>query len=739
VDDTRSLAAPWYPLVVGDGGSWRHHVPHRVRVDATEDVDLAVGDRVLEPGRTRRLRGAFAPVVAAPELHVRERSVLGVPLRWISPWEPYDPPPASARGPGALHDVVRVDAVSLAADAFADVVRTIREAEVPVRPQAVTIVGVPSRTELVATAPGVVLASDRLYEVFPIEQTREFHHRAVRRAVFRHLVEPMVRRVEPVADRPWSDDLRAVLLTDVDDARKHGEARTPEDLIGFAAFHPAVDQLLYAPQVAFVDVYFGAIAEPDPFREDPARARRPRARGRRILESARDALDEDAFRGFTRALLRGRVSAREALREASPELASRMNQWLAAPTLEVNYRLGEVRSERGEEGGWVHRVEVIRDGDERIEPVEIEVEDDAGNVVTEEWDGRGSRGVVEVETPAELDGVRLDPDGRLPQSPRLTGGHPRGDDASSHPFKPPLLRGFGLNVNLSEERVEGFVDFAMRRVYDLENTIGATLDHDAAATGLTLRYARGFGPKRHNNSRIAAASVSLGVDRLRDDFIEGQDGGYRLSLSLGAGYDTRTYFVDPRSGTSLSGSGGLGVTRRDDGSVGITGRVGARGSATAPIGLLNVLSVVAGGGWTFGDALPGEHQGLGGRFLLRAFESGELVGDGRAYVVAEHRFTAFRDLAWNAVHVAWLREIQLAVFGGAGALFESLDGRDVVLAAEAGVGVRFLYEYAGVQPAVLSVDVAFPLTRDPNRAGSDGLLGSERPAVGVHVAFDQFL
>ena len=744
--DRIALAAPWYPLVVGEDDAFRFDVPHRVRVEATRPVRIVAGGRVFRPGATVELVGPYVPLFASEELHARVRVVEGVRMRVLSAEPFYEPPSRDDQGLDALDDVIRVDTVGLASEALRDVVLTLRETGIRLARREVTVLEIPSRTELAGNAPGLVLVSDRIYEVFPIEATREFHHRALRRAFFRSFLEPRVTSLERPADRGWSLDLRAVLLTDVDDARRHGRARTPEDLIGFAAFHPAVDQLLYAPQVAFVDVYFGAIEEPDPFREAPDRARFPYARGRRILETARDATTEEELERFSTALLALEVPAHAALETSAPRLAARLSQWRVASALEVNYRLGDVSSEPLPDGRFRHRVEVIRDGADRVEPVAVSIEDDEGNVETATWDGEGDRGLVEVVMPGELDDVVIDPRQRLPQSPRLTSGHPRGDDATTHPWKPPLLRGFSANVSLSEGRVEGFVDFAMRRRFDLDTTLAGVVSHHASSTTGGVSYIRGVGPKRHTNARIGFAAVGLDVDRLHSGFVEGEQGGWRASLGVGAGFDTRSFFQDPREGTSLTGSASIGGVRRDDADYAVTASAGARGSVTLPIGLRNALVLVAGGGWTFGDALFAEHQQLGGRFLLRGFEAGELVGDGRVFGVVEHRWTAFADMAWNVVHLVWLREIQLAAFAGAGVLFRplgpdepgSVARSDTAFAAEVGGGVRFHYEYGGVQPAVMSVDVAVPVTRDPQAIGSDGVMHSARPPVGFYLAFDQF-
>ena len=102
-----------------------------------------------------------------------------------------------------------------------------------------------------------------------------------------------------------------------------------------------------------MDVYFGRVAEPDPFREDPDQARWVHARGRLLLEYARDALGV--------ALLRSGDRAREAF-DAAGLGRQALEQLLATPRLPVNYALGEIHSE--ERGGvYVHRIEIVRDFD----------------------------------------------------------------------------------------------------------------------------------------------------------------------------------------------------------------------------------------------------------------------------------------------------------------------------------------------------------------------------------------
>lgn len=729
VGDQLTMAAPWYPLVVGENDAWDFEVPHRVRVELAGDAQGLLGSRRFRRRAEVRTGGPYVPLVVAPELHVRSHEVNGVEVRYVAPEAPYAHPDPSARGLDALHDVVRIDVVDQLGDQLEHVLTTLRTMKVPVSADVVTVVEVPSRTELAATAPGWVLLSDRAYQVFPLDAVRDFHHRTVRHALFRHQLSHAP-RPEAARDRPWVNDLRAALLVDLDLARSENEARTPQELLGWAGFHPLVDQLLYAPQVAFEDVYFGDMSDGTAFRDAPMVARRPTSTGRRVLEMARDALGSEAMAELARGLLRLQTPAPALLAEVAPEQAVRLPVWLAAPGLPVNYRLGEIESEEVPQG-FRHRIEVIREGAPRPEPVEVEVEDEGGHREVVRWDGAGTRGVVEVTTPEPLDDVTLDPRRRLVQSPALAQGHPRGDDALRHPWRPPILRGIYLSASATDRRFQGFLDFVMRRRYELDHGIGVRLESEPRSSGGLIRYIRKFGPRRHTNDRLAFFSAGIQGLRLHEEFTEGGQGGWRTDAVLSMGFDSHRYFIDPREGFYVTGSGRLGVVRQDDGDVEPTWSVGGRANGTWPLGLRTVVLLIGGAAYTGGAVLPGELPGLGGQGALRGYEVDELVGRGRLFGVVEQRWTALSDLALNVLHLAWVREIQLAWFAGAGAVFRSLDGRDVAGGVEVGAGVRFHFEYAGVQPGVLAVDVGVPLVRDAR-------VKQARPPYTLRVTFDQY-
>lgn len=735
-DGLLSLAAPWYPLVIGEDDAYDFDAPHEVHVRAP-GRDVAIGARRFREEGEVTARGAYVPVSVAPHLHTRVARAAGVELIVRTTDRLYRPPPPERRGEEGLIDLARVDVMALVQEVAEETLGSARAFGVEL-PSRIVLTQIPSRTELVATTPTGVVFSDHLFQIFPLDQTLDFHRRALRRALMQHVARRLG-AIDPPADRGWAADLRAVVLVDLDEARRRSGAQTPQELLQVFSFHPAVDQLLYAPQIAFVDAYFAAIEERDAYRDDPVRSRRPLSRGRRVLESARDALDEEALRRFVAMLVNARRPARAALARAAPARAPRLDGWLAASGEPLNYRLGEHESEAIEGGRYRHTVEVLRDGAQRAEPVEVAVTDANGERLVGVWDAPGPRGVVVLESGAPMRDVTVDPRFRLPQSPAVADGHPRMDDATDTPWRPPILNGFLLNVLVSEADFTGLVDFALRRRYDLEHTIGLRLERTNAATGGTLRYTQGVGDKVHTNRRMGALTGGLSFDRLHQFFGDGDLGGWRLQLSASASLNTVQFALDPREGywggATLTG----GVAFRDDGSLGGTFRGGFRAGGIWPLGAVNAIAVILGGGFTLGDALLSELQSLGGGARLRGFESGEHLGRGSVYGVVEERFTLFRDLSMNLAHVVWVREIQLAVFAGAGAAFDTIDGQDAVFASDVGGGVRVHYEYGGVQPGVITIDVGYPWTRtDDLVRNADGEVVRRRNPIGFYVGFDQY-
>ncbi|MCA9575505.1 MAG: hypothetical protein H6726_25895 [Sandaracinaceae bacterium] len=704
-----SMLAPWYPLVVsGEGGErWQHEAEHRVRLTSTRPREWLVGGQPLG-SQPIVVRGPYAPVFGARRLYAQPVVHRGarVTLYATRPW--YVTPPDGAQGLDALRDLARPDRLGPLRRAVVDALDTLALSGTRgVRPPRAALL-VPSRSELAGNAPSMLLVSDRAFEVLPVRAVLEYQERAVKRAFLRESVSARARRLDGPRDAGWAADLRAVWLTDLDARRREVALSTPQELLSFAAFNPAIDQLLYAPQVTFVDVYFGRVAEPDLFRDDPVQARWVHARGRLVLEYVRDALGEgERLATLARALLHEPRAARFVLASVGFDDAA-VEQLLANPRLPVNYALGEITSVR-RETGYVHRVEVIRQGAERPESVPVRVRDREGNVVTVSWDGGDARGTVEVETPAPLRTVWIDPLGRRPESAAVAGGHPARDNTNRLPLRPPILQRFeptyagGLGLAVS---------FGVFRKYDLENSAVVDLNLYPRSYGGSLRYVRSFGRTRDLNHRVASGSAGLAVERVLSLRRDGED-GTRYSVFGGVAYNDRRYYLDPRHGQSFSAGLRFAWVEGDAGRAGAAVSFSLHGNVTRSPSWRHAFIFVVDAAGVLGTTLEGQLQGIGGPSLLRAYEYTELLGKGRALAVAEYRLTALADLHINVFHAFYLREVQLAIFTGLGVVAQSDDGRALAPAAEVGAGVRLHFEYGGVQPSLLSLDVGVPLIEAP--------------------------
>ncbi len=723
------LTGPWYPLVLGPEGAYRFDVPQHVEMALRGEGDIfAVGRR---HGRRAEitLEGAFVPIAVADRFRAVAYRIDGTLVRlWSHRDLPRHPGP-EAQGEAALRDLTVIDVPAQIARVATSALETVAAASSFTPPPAIEMLWVPSRMELAEAAPGLVLVSDRIYQVTPLRNVRAFHDRALRRAILRAAIAPSVDRVEPPEDRDLGERVRAVVLDALDLRRRDARVRSPRELMNWASFHPAVDQLLYAPQVAFPQAYFDG--GEDPFREAPEIARRPRASAPRLLGLLQDTLGSERFDPLATRWLDGSVPLRAALEEADPEAAALLDEWLASPEHPVNYRLGEVRSERLPDGRYRHVITVHRDGTTRREPVEVRVRDREGHEASVTWDAAGAVGEVVVETPGPRKSVTLDPRIRRVQSAGFSQDHPRRDDTDRLTWRPPLARSYALTVNATEHRLTGYIDLAFRRRYDLTNSFGLVLATSPRATGGTASYTRYVGRARDTNNRIGYVTAGLGLDHIAQGFTNTGPSGLRTSVVAGAGYNTKVYGIDPRAGSSITAYVRGSITHRDDGTTGYVLSPSLRTNLTVPMGLRGALVWVSSVSWVLGDALPGERPGIGGPLLLRGYQTSELVADGVVFSVVEQRFTPFTDLAIDALHLAWVRELQLAVFAGAAGAFHASDGRDVVFAAEVGGGLRLHFDYFGIQPGLFALDVGVPLVRDQRAR-------STLAPVTVVVGFEQY-
>ncbi len=736
--DGYALEAPFYPLVVDSRGAFAFEVPHRVQLSAP-GFDILLGEALIahDAAETTQVTRYVAGFVSQ-RLYQVEARIRGATLRYVSQHPIYQEPLANYPTAGrdsldALGDVLAVRRFALLQQAVTDVLITSGRLGL-VAPSQFTVVDVLSRTELSAPAGTHVLLSDRAYQVLPLPQIMEFLSRRLRRVLFQRVVLAQTWQ-DDVVDRAWSDELRATVMLDYDEMRKHAVVQRAQDMLQVFAFHPSVDQLVYAPQVIFEDVYFSAVDERDIFRDEPDRARFPYVRGRRLLTSLGDALrasednPEARDRALRAALATSRASARSVLTRLVPETETRLDEMLEHDARPLNVSLGAIRSERAATGEYIHHVQVRRTQSGRTDPVVVQVRTMDGRVLEQVW--RNESDELEFPAQASIDQVLLDPSEHLTQSPLAAGQHPRRDDLLYPGIRPPILQQLSAEYQGGSTVFTGQLDFVLRPRFDIDDSYGIRLLRTAARNGLRLRYTRGFADMVHTNRRIAHAGVGLGFARL-DPFGADPNGGWTGELEVSLSIDSRSNYYDWREGYMIFAQSLTSLTGRDTGVVELAERAYVRGLYVIPMGLRNMLQLVGYVGVSLGSGLDADLIVGGGRFGLRSFAIDELLSTALAYAVAEHRVTAVQNLAMNLGYAIWLRELQFAVWAGGGAALDATMRPGLTGLLDVGAGVRVHYEYGGVQLGVIAIDIGYPISR------SLGWSSANREALQYYVSFDQY-
>lgn len=742
------LGDPWYPLLVDAEAPAPPRADHRVTLSSEEPrVFVHGGGATSGKEASWEVRDVtHAAVFALEEAHIARETVRGIDVSFVTQRAPVPRTKDSPTGEADPFDPDASRKIVATTERAISFARSLGMSASPIAlPRGLSpklvVVEIEERQRLAVALPGILAVSDRAFRLFPLGAVERFHELGLRRRAFAVLLDPHLRAVERERDLPWAADLSASLLLDLSIRAENEPRKSPSDLVGFASFHPAVDQLLYAPQVAFRSEYFAQHDGDDLDRDGAERAKNPWPFGRFVLEKLRDRLGPEKLSEMARLHLFQGISFRNAASQAhEAPLDAFFATWIGKKR-RLAYRLGPIRSTKTDEG-FEHVVTVERLGETWIrEPVTVEVRDEEGKKVRGVWDAPGEAGEVRLRTSHALDAVTIDPEGRLSQDPKLTRVHPRYDDTTEHPFRPPVFNAFAANLSFSRARPDALVDFSLRRKYDVREGFGLRLVTSQRGYGGGIRYFRGLGSMVDLNSTAATASV--GVSALRSDtgFGGSRTPVTEAGVNLGVGFDTRRQINDPATGRSLSFGTFLGVDHEDAGKNHLALTFSARGQQLLWTSVTNIVALTAGGTLAKCPALPHALPTLGSRQSLRAYETDELLGCATTFVSIEDRWSPLRGFYWNAANLAWLRKVQVVPFAAAGTVSSRTTAEDLFRRyfLEAGLGLRAHYDYAGVQPAVMALDFAFPLTRrdDCRSRDKSGICTSQRAPLGVWVSFEQ--
>lgn len=588
------------------------------------------------------------------------------------------------------------------------------------RDRRVVIVELPLWDRLVQEGPGAVWVSDRIYRVFPAERALWFHDLALARAVAADLVwDPLIRAGHGGA-APLEADLVGAWIAKAYREEVHRKEQSMEDLVGFAGFVPLIDNLLYAPQVPFRQVYAPGIEERDDLRDEPWRFADSSPRGERILAKLEDRLGFEAAHDLIAAIVREPVELSTGLRRALGDEAESFEADWFGEYPRVNYVLSSV-TDRKTDRGYLHLARIEREGQDVVEPVTVRFIDEDGRAEDVVWDGRDKEGSVSWESPAPIDKVAVDPGMRLIEDRSLSDGHPLSDNTSGLSWRPPLLTRLLIWGDLTGGVPNFDAGFAMRRRYDVTNSFHGSVGYTTRGYGGGVAYYRHFGATRTLNSRTWFAGPSLYVNRYEPIEDAGPElpeatrfGATTGSLALSLGRDDREYFWDPRSGTAFSVAALYGLGRDDDGRIVQVGKLLARGFGLWSPRLGHTLALYGGVMGLVGHPNAANLNTLSERSLLRGFDPNETFGRTGIYGVCEYRHTLFDASRISMPLSTLVQRFQGVLFAGGGTMslptgYEGMFEPDRIF-TEVGYGLRLHALIFGVQQYLLGLDLAVPLT-----------------------------
>jgi hypothetical protein len=720
----------FYPMVAPPGfaldampGRGRYRLS--VAVHDVSDVVVNGELRALERGRRLDFDVGEAPgltlMVGRPRLRQFERTVRGVRIVYLSPSGRGMPSPPEHVLP--YQPANRVDRVL---DAAAEAVDLLGELGAPLPAgEEVHIVAGPLRIQLAQSLPGVVFVSDQLFDIFPLQRFLKFHEFELARAVYQSWIARRTLAVERPDDFGWAPGAAASYLVDLYTLRSYRKTEFAREILAWASFIPAIDRVMYAPQVPFASSYFYTLEDPDPLRDNLAQFDNQRPTGKTVYTKLRDLLGTPAVDLLTRAQLGGIALRPQAEKLRGSSLDWFWKQWLG-PYPKVDYRFADVRSERLGKNAYRHSARVIKLGaDPPVEPVEVRAVDRKGNVANQTWDGVGREHTYVFDMAAPLSVVEIDPRGRLVED--LPGSS---DDLKFDDRHPPrwkfiynnfggLLRFFptlGLDLSL---------DFSLSRILDLHHGLRFVIYRsESTQVGITSSYSYGFGRKITAARLSSAFGVSLGVARIDPSFGQavgaGANPGTLLTGSASWGYDDRLFVWEPLKALSLGAAIAVDETVLDNGQLLSQGVASIGWESIVPLADGHGLAMSFGAAATFGDLkIARQMLSAGGDGGMRGYDVESLLGRWRALGRVEWRHIFTHELDINLLHSLYLRGIGGAVFAEAGIVSpcESYRPDAKSVAADVGYSVRLFADWFGVSQTTINIDLAVPLVnREQDRA-----------------------
>jgi hypothetical protein len=610
----------------------------------------------------------------------------------------------------------------------------------------VTLVEAPLRHELVQRHGDVILVSDQVFRIFPFDRLRKYHRMEIARAILASVADAAVRVHETPGDRDRTAGVLGAYLGDVYTRTEFQLLEYFRELLSPIDFVPAIDQLLYAPLLASSSTYFGDVDDRDPIRDGVGRFTVIGPGPRLLYNKLVDLVGPQRFPLLVRKLYAERTPLRRAATEVfGADLGWFWAQWLVnVPT--VNYRLETVRVTPGAAGSHV-TLEVRRVGEPIREPVEVKVTDRDGGERTLIWDDDKPSRRFDIDLPAGLSRVEVDPRHRLVET--AIAPLKDADDARMDNRAPPRWRllydGAGALVNVSQTSLNFALGMLAKPQFDLRRRIQITAFHNETTQfGLGVNAGRSFGRQADRNTLTSLLMAGVHGAFLNPDFGaslgEMPQNGWRAGGRILLEHDTRDYVFDPWRAVGLSAAVSYTLTALERGDRLSQVTAGAMLLRLFELAPGHVLAIAGEGGATFGDVkLFTQLVSAGGPLALRGYGADELLARSRAIGRLELRDDYWTGLDWNLLHWTTVRGFGGTLFADVAAIGTCEShafSRDRVY-FDVGYSFRVLHDSFGIHQQLLSIDFAVPLNRHDPYASCLGVprAATDRPPFTVLVSF----
>jgi hypothetical protein len=582
-----------------------------------------------------------------------------------------------------------------------------------------TIVRLPLHWYPSAAAPGMVLVSDRLFEVFPI--LRPLHQRELAYAVFLEEELRAAAAREPTRDRSWVAEGLAWRRADRLYRSRFREGREVKDWIRLLGVFAIVDRFETAPRIPLVRPFFPVTASDDPLKirlDGMCEARPP---GRFVFDKLEARLRPAAFERVLAEYRSGRGSMRQALdvaggRDVEPFLAA----WLR-PYAPVDYALADVDLDGAGSSGA--RFSIARSSTEpRPDSVEVGVETASGEE-NHFVDLTGESTPVALPSAARVEAVTIDPERKTVET--------RLDDNRVPPRYQLLLDSADVEVSSTEFGISTLV--VGRRRYDYRKDLAAAAFYTSRGYGVDAGFQLHGGKPIDANLYRQNLFAYYAFQELDPSFVNHQAPTIRTRGRLGGfglrfnSYDA-FWFENPAGAHHLRlffdgydrALGGDFDFVQGGGSLAYT--VAVRDDTVVAAEVLNGYSAATGRG-------PIPNQGLfslGGFRSIRGIGAEDQLAKDIFLVRAELRHMLPWRFDGDFQEVLIARRLQAKLFVDTGRVENS--SRRLYdpsgFAVGVGGGLNLFYDFMGFFPTTFYLDIA---TRADKRGSAQVLFGVGQP------------